>query len=187
SARRGWYATRGRMPWRPSRTSSTIRTTGGRPPNRTRPRSSSCCGVAASRSPISRDGTRWTSTRSPSAPSADGSATRSSSATRWCASRRHRAQRSRRAPLTKIDVLQGDVEVGLLEQRDRGLQVVAALGLYAQLVALNLSLHRLRPLVANDLADLLRVGLVDALFERGLDAVLLSARERLTGIQRLER
>src|SRR4051794_7928373 len=63
----------------------------------------------------------------------------------------------------EVDELEVDVEVGALEERDRRLEVVAALRLDPELVALDLALHALRTLVADDLADLLRVLLVDAL------------------------
>src|SRR5690606_379830 len=88
--------------------------------------------------------------------------------------------------LPVVDELQVDVEVAALEQGDHGLQVVAALGLHAQLVALDLALHALGALVADDLADLLRVLGRDAVLERGDDAVLLAAGEGLTRLETLQ-
>ena len=85
--------------------------------------------------------------------------------------------------LAEVHELQRHVEVAALEQRHGGLQVVAALGLHAQLVALDLRLDALRRLVADDLGDLLRVVLGDALLERRVDAVLLARRVRLTRVQ----
>ena len=58
-------------------------------------------------------------------------------------------------------------------------------GLHPQLVALDLALHALGRLVADDLADLLRVVAGDALLQAGLDAVLLAAGERLAGVEGL--
>src|SRR5664279_1588027 len=92
-----------------------------------------------------------------------------------------------RAGSAVVHELQGDVEVFALEQRLHLLQVVAALRLHAQLVTLDLALHTLRPLVANDLGDRLRVFARDALLDRCLDAILLAARERFAGIQRPQR
>src|SRR4051794_22682534 len=87
----------------------------------------------------------------------------------------------------EVDELQVDVEVGALEERDRRLQVVAALRLDSELVALDLALDGLRGLVADDLPDLLRVLLVDALLELDDDAVLAAARLRLARVQALQR
>jgi len=83
-----------------------------------------------------------------------------------------------------VHELERDVEVFALEQRLHLLQVVAALGLHAQLVALDLALHALGPLVADDLRDRARVVARDPLLDGCLDAVLLAAREGLAGIQR---
>src|SRR3954468_10809360 len=75
------------------------------------------------------------------------------------------------APVMSVDgsavvhELQGDVEVFALEQRLHLLQVVAALGLHAQLVALDLAFHALRTLVADDLADRLRIVARDPLLD----------------------
>src|SRR5690606_27518459 len=85
-----------------------------------------------------------------------------------------------------VDELQVDVQIAALEQGDDGLQIVAALGLHAQLVALDLALDALGALVADDLADLLRVLAGDAVLERGDDAVLLAAGEGLAGFQALQ-
>lgn len=66
--------------------------------------------------------------------------------------RRDRPMRS----LAKVDELQGNVSVCALEQRDRLLQIIAALRAHTKLVALNLALDTLRALVANELVELLR-------------------------------
>src|SRR5690606_40723615 len=81
-----------------------------------------------------------------------------------------------------VHELQRDIQVLALQQRDDGLQVVAALRLHAQLVALDLRLDRLGALVADDLGDLLGVLTRDALLHAGLDAVLLAGCERLAGV-----
>src|SRR5690606_3795118 len=89
--------------------------------------------------------------------------------------------------LPVVDELQIDVEVGALEQCDDRLQIVATLRLPAQFVALDLALHALGALVADDLADLLRVLGRDAVLEAGDDAELLAAGEGLTRLQALQR
>src|SRR4051794_12155648 len=86
----------------------------------------------------------------------------------------------------EVDELQVEVEVGALEERDRGLQVVAALGLHAELVALDLALDALRRLVADQLVELLGVVAVDPVLQLRLDPVLLAARERLAGVEALQ-
>src|SRR5690606_16134314 len=77
--------------------------------------------------------------------------------------------------------------VGGLQQALDLLQIVTALGLDPQLVALDLRLDRLGALVADELADLLGVLLRDALFQRRRDAVLLAAGDRVTGLEALQR
>jgi hypothetical protein len=86
-----------------------------------------------------------------------------------------------------VHELERNIQLFALQERLHLLEVVTALGLHAQLITLDLTLHGLRPLIADDLGDLLRVLARDALLDRGLDAVLLAARERLAGIQRPQR
>src|SRR5690349_10990221 len=93
-----------------------------------------------------------------------------------------------RAPRSAVvDELEGDVEVGVLEQGDDGLQVVAALARHPQLVAGDLRFDGLGALLADDLRDLLRVLLRQALLEGGLDPVLLAGGPRFARVDRLER
>src|SRR5690606_29166310 len=93
--------------------------------------------------------------------------------------------RARRSPVVRE--LQVDVEVLRLQQADDLLQVVAALARHAQLVALDLALDALRALVADDLADLLRVVLIDPVLQARDDPVLLAAGLRLTRVEALQR
>src|SRR6478735_9129976 len=81
--------------------------------------------------------------------------------------------------------VQRDVEVGLAQHPLDGLEVVARLARHAQLVALDLALDALGPLVADQLVDLLRVLLRDALLEGRVEVVLL-AREARTGLRHVE-
>src|SRR5690348_12552495 len=67
--------------------------------------------------------------------------------------------------LTVVHELQGHLEVGPFQQLLHGLQVVAALAADAGLVALDLGLDALGPLVADQLGDLLGVFAGYALFE----------------------
>src|SRR5918998_6719618 len=85
--------------------------------------------------------------------------------------------------------LERDVEVGRLEHRDDGLQVVTRLAGHAHLVARDLRLDALGALVADDLGDLLGVLAAQALLERGAQAVLLARRLGLVvaRVERLER
>src|SRR6478672_8897054 len=80
---------------------------------------------------------------------------------------------------------QRDVEVGLAQHPLDGLEVVAGLARDAQLIALDLALDALGPLVADQLVDLLRVLLGDALLERRVEVVLL-AREARAGLGDVE-
>src|SRR5882757_5195389 len=84
-----------------------------------------------------------------------------------------------------VDELQRYVEVGLLQQGDHGLKVVALLGRDPDLVALNLGLHALGALVANHLGDLLGVLAGDALFDGAADLVGLARRLRLADVEGL--
>src|SRR6476661_4197298 len=80
---------------------------------------------------------------------------------------------------------QRDVEVGLAQHPLDGLEVVAGLARDAQLIALDLALDALGSLVADELVDLLRVLLRDALLEGRVEVVLL-AREARTGLRHVE-
>ena len=59
--------------------------------------------------------------------------------------------------LPVVDELDGEVVVGLADQRLDRLQVVSGLRRNSQLIALDLGLDSLRPLVANQFRDLLGV------------------------------
>src|SRR5580765_2731629 len=67
--------------------------------------------------------------------------------------------------------VQRDIEVGLTEHPLDGLEVVARLARHTQLVALDLALDALGALVADELVDLLRVLLRDALLEGRVEVV----------------
>src|SRR5699024_8613921 len=90
-----------------------------------------------------------------------------------------------------VGELQVGIHVGALEQRDDGLEVVAALARHAQLVSLDLRLDALGALVADDLRHLLRRLAAQPLLDQGLEAVLLAGRLRLgavlAGVERLQR
>src|ERR1700761_4380978 len=90
------------------------------------------------------------------------------------------------ATLPVVDELQRDVEVGFLEHRDDGLQVVALFAGDADLIALDLGLDGLGSLVADELGDLLGVLTADALFEAAGDLVRLAGGLRLAGVESLE-
>jgi heat shock protein HtpX len=80
-----------------------------------------------------------------------------------------------------VGELQGEVELLALQQRDHRLQVVLLLGRHPQLVALDLRLHALGALVADELADLLGVVLLmPSLTERsgGTPCPTAAARRR---------
>src|ERR1700727_1688622 len=87
--------------------------------------------------------------------------------------------------LAVVDELQRDGEVGLLEQRDDGLQVVTLFTGDADFLALNLGLDGLGALVADELGDLLGVFAADALLEGAGDLVSLAGCLRLAGVERL--
>src|SRR6476469_56107 len=78
-----------------------------------------------------------------------------------------------------------DVEVGLAQHPLDGLEVVAGLARDAQLVTLDLALDALGALVADELVDLLRVLLGDALLEGRVEVVLLAGEAR-TGLGDVE-
>jgi len=86
-----------------------------------------------------------------------------------------------------VDELQRDVEIGALEQRDHGLKVVALLGGNADLLALNLRLHALGALVADQLGDFLGVLAADALLDGAADLVGLAAGLRIACVEGLHR
>src|SRR5690606_30384447 len=92
-----------------------------------------------------------------------------------------------------VDVLEGGVDrvvgLGLLEQRDDRLQVVAALGADAHLVALDLGLDALGELVADQLGDLLGDLAAQALLDGAGELVLLAGGLGLAvaEVERLER
>src|SRR5687768_8483680 len=75
--------------------------------------------------------------------------------------------------------LHRDVEVGALQQLLHRLQVVPLLAADPQLVALDLGLHALGALVADELGDLLRDVGLDALLDAGGDLVDLAGGLRL--------
>src|SRR3954464_2519186 len=77
-----------------------------------------------------------------------------------------------------VGEVERDVEVGLAQHPLDGLEVVARLARDAQLVALNLALDALGALVADQLVDLLRVLLGDALLEGRVEVVLLARQAR---------
>src|ERR1700739_584150 len=89
--------------------------------------------------------------------------------------------------LPVVDELQRHIQVGLLQHRNDGLQVVTLFAGDADLVALDLGLDVLGSLVADELRNLLGVLAVDALLERAGDLVGLARRLRLPGVERLHR
>src|SRR6516164_9622362 len=91
-----------------------------------------------------------------------------------------------REPLPVVDELQRHVQVCLLQHRDDGLQIVTLLAGDADLVALDLRLDVLGPLIADELGDLLGVLAADALLEGAGDLVGLAGGLRLTGVERLQ-
>src|SRR5262252_8195265 len=91
-----------------------------------------------------------------------------------------------RAVSPVVGELQGEVEVLGLEQADDGLQVVLFLRRHPEFLALDLRAHPAGPLVPDDLGDLLRVLLGDALLQGDGDAVLLAGRLGLGGVEVLE-
>ncbi|QGK71615.1 hypothetical protein GIY23_20695 [Allosaccharopolyspora coralli] len=96
--------------------------------------------------------------------------------------------RERPAPWSaEVLELEGHVEVGRLQQLDDGLQVVLLLARDPELVALDLRLHTLRPLVADLLGDLLGDVLGDALLDLAGDLVGLTRAGGLTDLERLHR
>src|SRR5690606_28105454 len=92
-----------------------------------------------------------------------------------------------RQPSAIVDELQRYVEIGLLQHRDDGLQIVALLGAYPDLVALDLRLDALRSLLADQLGDLLGVLGADALFDGAGHLEGLAAGLRFAGLERLDR
>src|SRR5699024_2136305 len=76
--------------------------------------------------------------------------------------------------LAVVDELDRDIQIGALDQGDHGLQVVALLTRDAQLIALDLGLDALGPLIADQLRDLLRVLGRDPLAQNTCGAIDLS-------------
>src|SRR6266542_5430926 len=93
----------------------------------------------------------------------------------------------RPATLAEVDELQRQVEILALDQGDHGLKIILFLGGDAQFLALDLGPHALRPLITDDLADLLGVVLRDALLERDPEPVLLARGLRVARIHALPR
>jgi SAM-dependent methyltransferase len=92
-----------------------------------------------------------------------------------------------RARLAVVDELQGYVEFLALEQGNDILELVLLLGRDSQLVTLHLGADALRALVPDELGDLPRVVLGDALLEADGDLVLLAGWLGLAGVENLER
>src|SRR5215831_14021231 len=92
-----------------------------------------------------------------------------------------------RALSAEVDELQRQAELVAFHQGYHGLQVVLLLRGHAQLVALYLGADALGPLVPDQLGDLPRVILGDALLEADGEPELLTGGLRVAGVQRLER
>src|ERR1700722_19980358 len=86
-----------------------------------------------------------------------------------------------------VDELHSEVELLALQQRDDRLQIVLLLGRNAKLLTLDLGLNTLRPLVPDDLGDLLGVVLGDALLQGHRHLVLPAGRLGVVRLQCLER
>src|SRR5690242_16937394 len=93
----------------------------------------------------------------------------------------------RRTTLAEVDELQCQAEIVAFHQGYHGLQVVLLLRGHAELVALDLGADALGPLVPDQLGDLSRVVLGDALLEADGEPELLTGGLRVAGVQRLER
>src|SRR6516165_6512754 len=89
--------------------------------------------------------------------------------------------------LAEVDELQRQAELVAFHQGNHGLQVVLLLRRHTQFVALDLGTDTLGPLVPDQLADLPRVVLGDALLEADAEPELLPRRLRVAGVQGLER
>src|SRR5215471_1377533 len=89
--------------------------------------------------------------------------------------------------LTEVDELQRQAELVAFHQGYHGLQVVLLFRGHAELVALHLGADALGPLVPDQLGDLPRVVLGDALLEADGEPELLTGWLRVAGVQRLER
>src|SRR5215469_7346693 len=89
--------------------------------------------------------------------------------------------------LAEVDELQRQAELVAFYQGYHGLQVVLLLRGHAELVALHLGADALGPLVPDQLGDLPRVVLGDALLEADGEPELLTGWLRVAGVQRLER
>ena len=76
--------------------------------------------------------------------------------------------------LAIVGELYGEVEISALDECLHFLKIIAALAAHPELVALNLRTHAPRPLVPNQLGDLLRVLLANAFLRTGRDLVELA-------------
>ena len=76
-----------------------------------------------------------------------------------------------RRVLAIVGELYGEVEVSALDECLHFLKIIAALATHPELIALNLRAYAPRPLVPNQLGDLLRILLANALFHTGRDLV----------------
>src|SRR5262245_4188892 len=97
------------------------------------------------------------------------------------------AMRAEPKPLPVVGELQRDAEVRVFEQRDHGLQVVFLLGAHPELVALDLRLDALRPVVTDLLADRLCLLRLDTLDNLAIEPVRLPGRAWLSSVERLQR
>src|SRR5687768_12259505 len=86
-----------------------------------------------------------------------------------------------------VGELDGEVEVGALDEGDDGLEVVALLARDAELVALDLHLDALGAVVTDELGHLLGLLGADALAERAVELHLFARLPGVAGLQRLER
>src|SRR6516164_917752 len=89
--------------------------------------------------------------------------------------------------LAEVDELQRQAELVAFHQGYHGLQVVLLLRGHAELVALHLGADALGPLIPDQLGDLPRVVLGDALLEADGEPELLAGGLRVTWVQGLER
>src|SRR5690349_11073822 len=99
-----------------------------------------------------------------------------------CVRQRYRARRR----LAEVYELQCEAEVVAFHQGDHGLQVVLLLRGHAQFLALHLGADALGSFVPDQLGDLPRVVLRDALLEADAEAELLAGRLWFARIEGLE-
>src|SRR6476469_4600222 len=107
------------------------------------------------------------------------------SRSRWPDRRRPRPREIRGSAV--VGELHRELVVLALHQLLHGLQVVALLAADPELVALHLHLDALGSLVADQLADLLRVLGADPLLEGDADLGLATRLARLAGVEDLQR